>query len=318
MTASLSNTGVTAGTYSKVTIDAKGRVIAGAVLVAADIPTNTDTTKLPTAGGTMTGTLNLMKGTATTAPLKLTSGTNLISAQAGAVEFDGTSIYFTNNLSARQLAATELPPKTVSGEGALYGLPKLKRILNNLNDNLNDNLNNKLNTIETQPIFVPNFKNDKIAVIIDEENLTAQGILEVRNIWQEAREVRATVMVNGQNAGSTYDTSLTMGNAISIPWTYTFSSLDESSNIDMTVNISYLDQTAFTFDEVGNPILGFIGAFNFSNLTKVLFIQSQYDLIAFKQTQGTSEIKSFSIPIERDSTFPGEQFNQMFTPVVRC
>ncbi|WP_304196851.1 hypothetical protein [Flavobacterium alvei] len=41
----LANSGVTAGTYSKVTVDAKGRVTAGANLVAGDIPTlNQDTT----------------------------------------------------------------------------------------------------------------------------------------------------------------------------------------------------------------------------------------------------------------------------------
>ena len=42
--AALSATGVAAGTYPKVTVDAKGRVTAGAALVAADIPALTHTT----------------------------------------------------------------------------------------------------------------------------------------------------------------------------------------------------------------------------------------------------------------------------------
>ena len=71
----LSNTGVTAGTYSKVTVDAKGRVTGSAALVAEDIP-NLDWAKIVSgkpdtlagygitdavnkAGDTMTGALTL-------------------------------------------------------------------------------------------------------------------------------------------------------------------------------------------------------------------------------------------------------------------
>ena len=42
-TATLANSGVTAGTYTKVTVDAKGRVTAGASLASADLPTYTGT-----------------------------------------------------------------------------------------------------------------------------------------------------------------------------------------------------------------------------------------------------------------------------------
>ena len=71
----LANTGVTAGEYTKVTVDAKGRVTAGATLVAADIPDldwSKITTGVPTTvdefgitdavkktGDTMTGMLTL-------------------------------------------------------------------------------------------------------------------------------------------------------------------------------------------------------------------------------------------------------------------
>jgi hypothetical protein len=67
----------TAGTYAKVTTDAQGRVSSGTTLSATDIPildaakvttgvfadaqipTGTDTTKLPLAGGTMSGAINM-------------------------------------------------------------------------------------------------------------------------------------------------------------------------------------------------------------------------------------------------------------------
>lgn len=43
ITVTLANSGVTAGTYTKVTVDAKGRVTAGASLASADLPTYTGT-----------------------------------------------------------------------------------------------------------------------------------------------------------------------------------------------------------------------------------------------------------------------------------
>lgn len=51
--------------------------------------------------------LTLLGGTTSTPPLKLTSGTNLTSAAAGAVEYDGTAFYDTAVASARQVRVTE-------------------------------------------------------------------------------------------------------------------------------------------------------------------------------------------------------------------
>jgi hypothetical protein len=50
--------------------------------------------------------LHLRAGTATVPPLKLTSATNLPSPQAGAVEFDGSNLYFTTNGNVRKTLAT--------------------------------------------------------------------------------------------------------------------------------------------------------------------------------------------------------------------
>ena len=80
-TATLANSGVTAGTYTKVTVDAKGRVTTGASLASADLPTYTGTitssqvttalgytplsnatSYLPLAGGTMTGAITFAGG----------------------------------------------------------------------------------------------------------------------------------------------------------------------------------------------------------------------------------------------------------------
>ena len=55
----------------------------------------------------MTAVLHLKAGTAAegTAPLKLTAGTNLTTPEAGAVEFDGTNLYFTTAAGVRKTVA---------------------------------------------------------------------------------------------------------------------------------------------------------------------------------------------------------------------
>lgn len=83
----------TAGTYNEaMTITAAGNVGVG--------------TTSPTAS------LHLKAGTATagTAPLKIASGTNLTTAESGAMEFDGTNLYYTTSTPTRlTIAATTSP-----------------------------------------------------------------------------------------------------------------------------------------------------------------------------------------------------------------
>lgn len=61
------------------------------------------------SGLKMTGVkqITLGAGTATVAPIVLTSGTNLTTAAAGAMEFDGTAFYATAAASARQVIETQ-------------------------------------------------------------------------------------------------------------------------------------------------------------------------------------------------------------------
>lgn len=58
-----------------------------------------------------TAALHLMSGTAaaSTAPLKFTSGTNLTTAEAGAMEYDGSNLYFTNSTPTRILLTQSFP-----------------------------------------------------------------------------------------------------------------------------------------------------------------------------------------------------------------
>lgn len=51
-------------------------------------------------------------GTVSTAPLKLTAGTNLSTPEAGAIEFDGTSLFYTDSGATRRTIATTTSPWT--------------------------------------------------------------------------------------------------------------------------------------------------------------------------------------------------------------
>lgn len=78
----LANTGVTAGTYAKVTVDAKGRVTSGANLVASDVPTLNQNT-----------TGNAATATQAVSASKLTTGRNisLVGDFNGSFVFDGST-----------------------------------------------------------------------------------------------------------------------------------------------------------------------------------------------------------------------------------
>jgi hypothetical protein len=83
-------------------------------IVTANVGTTADTLAagndsriteaLQKAGGTMTGGLTLSAGTAAagTAPLYLQAGTNLTTPVSGALEFDGSNLFFTNNTPTRK------------------------------------------------------------------------------------------------------------------------------------------------------------------------------------------------------------------------
>jgi hypothetical protein len=82
----------------------------GAPLTNAEVDANfnsLDVAKLEKSGGTMTGTLVLVTGTTTIAPVKLVSGTNLTTPQAGAVEFNGTNLFFTPSSTRKTVAFTD-------------------------------------------------------------------------------------------------------------------------------------------------------------------------------------------------------------------
>lgn len=70
------------------------------------------------AGDTMTGNLTLAPGAATAgkSPLKFTSGTNLTTPEEGAIEFDGSSLYYTDLTPTRHTITTNDGTQTLSNK----------------------------------------------------------------------------------------------------------------------------------------------------------------------------------------------------------
>lgn len=87
ITVALANTGVAAGTYSKVTVDAKGRVTTGANINASDVTTALTFTPVNKAGDTLTGALN----NATTVSIAAAATTDIGTAASNAITVTGNT-----------------------------------------------------------------------------------------------------------------------------------------------------------------------------------------------------------------------------------
>jgi hypothetical protein len=94
-------------------------------LLSGDFTTNNVGINIASAAPTARLHIGAGSATANTAPLKLTSGTNLTTAEAGAVEYDGTEFYATNSGASRTILARVLKgsatldfPDTASGSSS--------------------------------------------------------------------------------------------------------------------------------------------------------------------------------------------------------
>jgi hypothetical protein len=114
LTAAATGFTIAGGTTSKTLTVNNTLAFSGTDSTTMTFPSSSSTVMTLATPGTLTGTLTLRAGTATagTAPLYLQSGTNLTTAAAGAVEFDGTSLYFTPSTTRKTIAFTD---STMSG-----------------------------------------------------------------------------------------------------------------------------------------------------------------------------------------------------------
>jgi hypothetical protein len=109
-----SSTGTLTVTNLKTLSVSNTLTLAGTDSTTMTFPSTSSTVMTLAQPGTLTGTLTLRAGTASvgTAPLYLQSGTNLTAAAAGAVEFDGTNLYFSPSTTRKTVAFTD---STLSG-----------------------------------------------------------------------------------------------------------------------------------------------------------------------------------------------------------
>jgi hypothetical protein len=89
---------------------------ADTILTAINKLNGNDALKANLVSPTFTGTVLLPTGTASAAPLRLVTGTNLTTAVFGSVEFDGTNLYLTTDSASptrKTLAFTDSVPPLV-------------------------------------------------------------------------------------------------------------------------------------------------------------------------------------------------------------
>lgn len=72
-------------------------------------------------GGTFTGAVTLAAGTTSIAPLKFASGTNLTTAVAGALEYDGSFVYSTLNTTSGRGSVPSVQTFRLTGNGSNVG-----------------------------------------------------------------------------------------------------------------------------------------------------------------------------------------------------
>jgi hypothetical protein len=94
---------VTAGNVNTTgSVSSTGNVISGNITTTGQVSATGNVT-----GGNVTGLIRPSAGTVTYAPMVYTSGTNLTTAAAGAMEYDGKVFYGTGQASQRGVLATE-------------------------------------------------------------------------------------------------------------------------------------------------------------------------------------------------------------------
>ena len=160
----------------------------------------------------------MLSGTSQAAPM--------ISGIAAALKSINPNIGL-NEIKARLFASASAPP---APGVSLYGLVNMKRAID----------------AQPQPVYYPDFK--AIGELpVDETSLKIQGQISVQNLWLASTGVKIQISANGKVAGSVTADSLASGDSISVPWSYQFASLDDSSDVALSVQVTDDQGTSKTF-----------------------------------------------------------------------
>jgi subtilisin family serine protease len=123
-----------------------------------------------------------------------------------------------NEIKARLFASAAPLPSAGAG---LYGLVNIGRALD----------------ATAAPTIVPDFRVLQEAVV-DEQTLSTQGQILLQNLWKDATNVQAEILINGQTAGNGTVATLAENGKLSVNWQYHFASLDDNSELAMQIRVS--------------------------------------------------------------------------------
>lgn len=111
--------------------------------------------KLDKSGGTLTGMLTLVAGSTTVAPLKLQSGTNLTTPVFGAVEFNGTNLFVTNNSATPTRKTVAFTDSSITGNAATATTLQNARTINGQSFNGSANITIPIASVGNVAITTP-------------------------------------------------------------------------------------------------------------------------------------------------------------------
>jgi cell wall-associated protease len=161
---------------------------------------------------------------------EMLSGTSQASPMVAAVAATLKSVHptITNaEIEARLLLSTQAP---VTAGAGLYGLVNLKRALD----------------AQPQAVFMPDFKGTN-EFLVDEKSLTIQATTTVTNLWKTATQVQIQATVNRKSAGSAQVASLAQGQNLPVQWSYHFTTLDDASELPLTLKVTDAQGDSKTF-----------------------------------------------------------------------
>ncbi len=123
-----------------------------------------------------------------------------------------------DELKARILLSTS---QVAEKSSSLYGFPNITKCLEQ----------------KPQTVYLPSFK-EQSEFVIDPNTLEISGQVQLKNLWVEASDVRASILIQDIEVGKKETSTLNTGQSVSIPWKYKFNSLDDASKFNIALKVT--------------------------------------------------------------------------------
>ncbi len=182
--------------------------------------------------------LVLKAGVATVAPFQLTAGTNLTTPLSGAIEYDGTNLYFTNSTPLRQTVAMVGASQTFSGNDTFTGTVSATSSGTSLAVTNNETVGGTLQVTGASTFTGTTTYNGSVTVGANQNMSMSSGTGTFTQTYTGTGTAHAiTASTTTGNAESIIASALTTGNILSLSSTSTTTPTN-GSNAGINVSVS--------------------------------------------------------------------------------